>query len=274
MEGTRLEGLRTEDYIYPGEDNAFAAIKKIPVLDKAVAAFIKYQTQLTWLPQVQGDSFQITDDTCPDIYDIYRTALERLDMPEEYPLFVQSAFEYNVYATGGDEPFVVINSSVIKNLAPKELLFILGHELGHIKSGHLIYYNMARLLGNVITSLPGAGNVILSSGLDYALINWRRMQEFTADRAGAVACGGLEASIQALGRTLGALEEIPYVEFSIEDIKRQSEMFEEFNQNMVSKVFCMLQMLNATHPWIVDRIKALEQWKMSGEYERFLNKFV
>lgn len=273
MEYSRMEGLKVEDYIFPGEDNAFEALKKIPVLDQVVAACLKYLVQLQQLPQIQGDCYRVTEDTCPEIYAIYKKALGRLDMPEEYPLFVQSAFAYNAYTTGGDEPFVVIHSSVLKNFSAEELLYILGHELGHIKGGHLVYYTMAQQLGNIVANIPVAGNLIITAGIHYALMDWRRMQEFTADRAGVIACGSLETAIMALGRILGTGEKIPFVEFGIEDLKKQKDRFEEFNQDIVSKIICTMQLINSTHPWTVDRIKELERWQDSGGYGKFLDKY-
>lgn len=269
MMGQKEKGrLCVEDYTYPGEENAFAVLKKIPVLDQVIAAYQKYVAHALVLPQIQGDYFRITEDTCPAIYAVYQKALERLDIEEEYPLFSKSCFEYNAYTLGGNAPCVVIHSSLLKNLAEDELLFVLGHELGHVKSGHLVYYEMARQLTVLAANIPAGGGVIFSTGLHLALTEWRRMHEFTADRAGAVAAGNIDASIRALGKLLGTSEKIPFVKFETEDLIRQNDSFEECNQDVVSRLFCIFQIMNSSHPWTISRIKELERWGESGEFEK------
>lgn len=273
MEYASLSGLRPEDYMYPGEDSAFAALKKIPVLDQIAAAYLKYLTQIFTLPEVQGDCFRITKETCPAVYGIYQKALSRLDMEEEYPLFAKAAFDYNAYTTGGSKPYIVIHSSILKNMSEEELLFLLGHELGHIKSGHLIYYMIALQLNTIAANIPVAGSAVFATGIHYALMNWQRMQEFTADRAGVLASGSVESGISCMGKLLGVSEKIPYVKFSIDDLKRQNDTFEECNEDIISKMFCAIQIMGSTHPWTVSRIKEMDEWGRSGEYGRLLKRY-
>ena len=272
MDYEKGERLHREDYTYPGEENAFAALRKIPVLDQVIAAFLKYVSQATAMPQVQGDFYRITEDTCPAVYAVYKKALKRLDIREEYPLFSKACFDYNAYTTGGSAPYIVIHSSVVKDWPQDEMLYILGHELGHIKSGHLIYYMMARQLGALLSGLPVLGDAVFSAGLHLALTDWQRIQEFTADRAGAIAAGSIDGAIWGLGRLLGTSEKIPFVELGTEELKRQNDSFEECSKDVISRIFCMMQLINATHPWTITRIKELERWGMSGEYDAVAGK--
>lgn len=272
MDFEKIKGLCREDYTYPGEENAFAALKKIPILDQVTAAYLKYAAQAVTMPQVQGDFCRITKDTCPDVYAVYRKALGRLDIREEYPLFSKACFEYNAYTAGGSAPYIVIHSSVARDWPEEEMLFILGHELGHIKSGHLIYYMMARGLAGLLAGVPMLGNAVFSAGIHLALTDWQRMQEFTADRAGAIAAGSVDKAIRGLGMFLGTSERIPFVKFGIEDLKRQNDSFEESSKDIASRIFCMIQIMNSTHPWTISRIKELERWKQSGGYDKVMEK--
>ncbi len=275
MEYGRLKGIKTEEYEYPGEETAFSLVKKVPLLDKIVAAYLKYGNWMLALPEVQGDCFRVTEETSPEAYRIYKTALTRLDMPSEYPLFAKEDYEYNAYTTGGSAPYIVIHSSMLKNLSEEELLFTLGHELGHIKSGHLIYYMMAQGFGQFIVNLPIPGIDKAAAALHYALIHWVRMQEYTADRAGALAAGSIEAGQVVLGRLLGAENDLlDGVHFTREDFLEQNATFEELNQNVVGKMISAVLIMNQKHPWVVNRIQALEKWKNSGSYQALLDKYV
>ena len=135
-----LHGLKPEYYQHPGENTAMAIMKKIPLLDTLVKQVIDMSTQMTWVSKIVGDQFRITEKTNPRIYNLYHTALRRLDMPEEYPLYCQLGYDYNAFTTGIDKPIIVLNSSMINALTDDELLFTIGHELGHIKSGHMLYH--------------------------------------------------------------------------------------------------------------------------------------
>lgn len=271
MEYSALRGLKTEDYEYPGENNAFAVLKKVPFLDQVTAGFLKLQIQTGLLPGIQGDGFRITEDTCPEIYHLYQTALRRLDMPEEYPLYARTEFDYNAFAAGG-ESFIVVYSSILNHFQPDELLFILGHELGHIKSGHTIYQNMAENLRSLISQIPMIGQEA-AIGLFFALHKWYRMHECTADRAGAIAAGSVEAGIRGLSRLMGTDERLPLIRFSEEDILRQNDAFEEENEDFITKVICLAQIAGSQHPWSVTRVKRLHEWGESGGFETLIHSY-
>ena len=53
------------------------------------------------------------------------------------------------FAIGMEKHTIVITSGLVELLEDDELRFVIGHELGHIKSGHMLYRTMA-----VFLSLP------------------------------------------------------------------------------------------------------------------------
>ena len=63
----RLAGLRPEDFEHPGEKTAMAAMRKIPLLDVALAKYIDIQTQMTSYADAAGNYFRITEKTNPRI---------------------------------------------------------------------------------------------------------------------------------------------------------------------------------------------------------------
>ncbi len=49
-------------------------------------------------------------------------------------------------AIGRDRPFVVITTGLVNLHDEEELRFVVGHELGHVLSGHAVYRTMLLIL--------------------------------------------------------------------------------------------------------------------------------
>jgi Zn-dependent protease with chaperone function len=99
--------------------------------------------------------------------------------------------QVNAFTAGVERPIVVVTSGAVDLLTHEELAFLIGHELGHIKSGHVLYHQMADilpLLGSIVASATLGMGGLVSTGIQLALLNWYRMSEFPADRAGLLVC--------------------------------------------------------------------------------------
>ena len=60
---------------------------------------------------------------------------------------------------------LVISSSMLEIMNERELEAVVAHELGHVKSGHLVYHTLAELL------VRGASLSLSLMGLDLSLIH-------------------------------------------------------------------------------------------------------
>lgn len=268
----RLKGLKTTDYEHPGEKLAMAALRRIPLLDLVFAKYLDMTIKTDLWADCAGNNFRITEKTNPRIYRLYRTALARLDMPREYPLYSELGYGYNAYAAGAKENFIVIRSSCISDYSDGEMLQLLGHEIGHIKSGHVVYQGLARSLNAILASLGGVAQGA-AVGLQYAIMDWGRKAEYTADRAGLLASGDLKATADQAMTLLGQSDRIDYIDFSLDEVLKQAEEFKEENTDVVGKLLYANYTLTASHPWSILRIKQLYEWEQSGGYEAVVNKY-
>lgn len=268
----RLKGLKTTDYEHPGEKLAMAALRKVPLLDLVFAKYMDMTMKTDLLAECAGNNFRITDKTNPRIYRLYQTALARLDMPREYPLFSELGYEYNAYAAGAKENFIVIRSSCISDYSDGEMLQVLGHEIGHIKSGHVLYQGIARNLNAILASLGGVAQGA-AVGLQYAIMDWGRKAEYTADRAGLIASADLRSTVDQRMTLLGQSDRIDYIDFSLDEVLKQAEEFEEGNADVVGKLLYVNYTLTESHPWSILRIKQLYEWEQSGGYEEVVSKY-
>src|SRR5258706_3314202 len=96
---------------------------------------------------------------------------------------------------GHTKSFINVTSGLIDMLTDEELFFVIGHEAGHIKAGHVLYGTMARNIAAVVALLGemtlGLG-ALLGRGLVIALLEWYRCAELTSDRAALLCVQDLE----------------------------------------------------------------------------------
>ncbi|MEA2665663.1 MAG: hypothetical protein QOI11_2607 [Candidatus Eremiobacteraeota bacterium] len=92
-----------------------------------------------------------------------------------------------IVAIGTGQPYaLVISASWIELFKPDELRFVVGRELAHIAAGH------TRLTS--LLSANGRENAVVA----VAFGAWLRAIEYTADRAGLLCCGSLNAAFSAI----------------------------------------------------------------------------
>jgi len=67
---------------------------------------------------------------------------DTLDAPDRYDLYISQSPLVNAGAYGFDKPWVVLLSGSLRLLKDDEIEFVMGHELGHVISGHALYHTM------------------------------------------------------------------------------------------------------------------------------------
>ena len=97
----------------------------------------------------------------------------------------------------GSNEWFVLDLKALQNLPAPERAFLLGSGLGHLHCGHGALF-LAHLIGHRNSSHR------LLRGL---LRPWTKVAVFSADRAGLLASGDLEASLAALQRSIAAAPE-------------------------------------------------------------------
>ena len=152
-------------------------------------------------------------------------------------------------------------------------MFILGHELGHVKCGHTLYNTMAQnitwIIGFISDMTLGIGQLV-TTGIQLALLEWSRKAEFSADRAGLLAVQNVDASSTALSKLMAPAKEI-WQEINMEDIHKQAEEFEDLSDDDLNKIYKFLSTIQLTHPWTILRTKEINEWVEDGTYETVMS---
>ena len=252
---------------HPADRAALDAVKKIPVIDKVFTKLIELGYERAIRIQLLGGSIHVTPKQCPKIYKLFKEAADILDMHEP-DLFIASHPAPNAMTMGVERPFIVLHSSIIDLLEEDELLAVMGHELGHVKAGHVLYKTIAHFLASLAHTAFGLGNVA-EFGLRLALFDWSRKSELTADRAELLVAQDLEASIR-LHMKLSCGSKTVYNQIDHNEFLKQAEDYEDLDYSTLNKIYKVMHEMFLTHPVPVARAKESVAWSESKQYKEIL----
>lgn len=200
-------------------------------------------------------AWQVTPQSLPELAEVAQQAMARLQ-PGAIQVYVAPSQELNAYTFGLDDPkVVVIYSAMLQVMDRDELLFILGHEMGHVALGHTW---LNSLVGGVagIPSSFSAGML-----LTLAFLGWNRACEYSADRAGLLACGKPEKAISALVKLAAGPKADTQIELAqaYRQIDAEDDSFlGNFNEAL------------ATHPMLIRRIQQIRAYAKTDAYRQLL----
>lgn len=265
----KLINLQSTSYEHPFDRAALEALRKIPLFEK-VMNFTLNWTNIKWhIVELCGSNFHVTKESCPELYGLVRDVADTLDVDRMPLVYSQWQYGINAYTTGfKNDTLLVIYSGAVDLMSDPELTYIIGHEMGHIKSGHVLYHVMASMIGQIIASMGLLGSMAMP--LQLALGYWNRMSEFTADRAGLLACQDLDAALSAIMKMAG----IPKRYFNIADphvFAQQAEEFLTRYGDTANTVIRNVSILDDSHPWTVMRAAELIKWVENGGYQAILD---
>jgi Zn-dependent protease with chaperone function len=187
-----------------------------------------------------------------------------MDSPH-YDLFLTQTPLVNAGAYGMDKPFIVLNSGAIRLLNQDEQTYLLGHELGHIMSGHVLYRTMMVLLLQLASlGFPVVG--LAARAILMALLEWSRKAELSCDRAGLLAVQNPDATLRSFMKLAGGGRP---EENDLNEFLRQADEYRQ-SGDVADIVFKVLNLLGTTHPFHVLRAAEVRDWIEAGEYDRIL----
>ncbi len=268
-----LYDLNNREYEHELDRKALMALEGTPGLEKVVRFFNKYGLERFIKIQYTGSNIKVTKTNFPMLHKMLLEACNVLAIDKIPDLYIELGF-INAKIMGVEKPIIVLTSGCIGLLTFDELLFIIGHELGHIKSEHVLYHQMSEvlpILGAVIGNATLGIGGLVATGIQIALLNWRRKSEFTADRAGLLVCQNIDSAITAMMKLAG-LPPKYYKIANTDDFIQQAKEFEDFDFNQFDKAAKVLSVMGATHPWTVMRAAEMNKWIDSGNYTNIIER--
>ena len=204
----------------------------------AVAGVFIYNafSRFKYIRLMLRNSLKVSPRSFPEVYNAVGLAAERLDMKPADSYVTQNPAVNAFMVKPGllrRNKVIVLNTGLLSTMEVNELLFIIGHELSHIKYGRR--------------------RRIKKLGIPYILSP--QYTEYRCDRGGLVACGDSQACIRALLKLVTGKEFIDRV-----DVKS----FEREDKGVSTKVLLKL----SSHPMIDARIKEVLRFYNSPDYKK------
>lgn len=205
----------------------------------------------------------VTPSTYNYLYEIVVECADSLNMPVPYVIVSDSVKGINACTAGTDQfAFIAVSSLLSAIMSREQLKFVIGHEMGHLALGHVVYHTAMNLMGIAGSMLPLVGPVI-DKTLSLPLNAWSRRSEISADRAGLICCRDVQAAKTALFRLEAGFMDISNID--VDAYVKESEKILE------SSTLGKLAEIAHQHPIIPKRIKALDDFARSELYSRCLD---
>jgi Zn-dependent protease with chaperone function len=273
-ERTVFPGITADAFTSDADRWALDKLQKVPLLPTVIKKFHELGIDRWMYVHNLGTSVRCGPSQYPTLYNILRECCKVLDMPEP-ELYVSSNPFPNAFAGGIERPYITLRSSIINTMNDEELYYLIGHELGHIKANHVLYFSVYTTLWAILEvlglSLTPAGGAV-SYGLLIAFYEWSRQAEFSADRAGMICSQSRDNCIDAIVKLTAGPSRLES-EVDREAFMDQARAYQDldFRDQMGKALLFMLFRKNYTHPLPVHRAQALDLWFQSGELARIIN---
>jgi Zn-dependent protease with chaperone function len=263
----RLPDISSRAYEHPADRSALVALRKLTGFDvlfrKLFGLFNERALRLNFL----AGSVRVSERQFPHIYELVRDGAYILDMPDVPEVFVMQSPIVNAFALGKDQPFIVITTGLVNLHDTEELRWVIGHELGHVLSGHAVYRTMLLFLMNLAARIAWMPiGYIGLRGIIWGLEEWFRKSELSCDRAGLLAGQDIDAARRALMKLAGGSQ---LSELNPDAFREQAHEYDAV-PDVRDSLLKLLQLQGTTHPFAVIRFAEIDRWATNGDYERIL----
>jgi Zn-dependent protease with chaperone function len=262
-----LTGISSRAWEHPADRGALTALRELRGFDDVVKAFFGMWNERAFRLAFLANAIRVDHRQYPAIYQRFTEAATTLDVAELPQLYVSQDPMINGQAIGIDKPFIVITTGAVEKLDDEEMRALLGHEIGHVRSGHAVYKTIMMILTKWAANLAWlpVGAIALRA-IIAAMFEWWRKAELSADRAGLLAGQDPAASIRLLMKLAGGgdLSQIDTTAF----LEQAAEY--ESGGDLRDSVLKFGMTIYSSHPVPVARAAALRKWVDSGEYGAIL----
>lgn len=201
--------------------------------------------------QLLATSLRLTHGMSPRLHGMLDSCAEKLKLEIPTEIYVYNSPQFNAACVKpeGGTLLLMFSSAILEKFDEKELLFVMGHELGH----HLFAHHDIPI-GNLVR-----GENKVNARMALQLFSWSRYAEISADRAGALCTDDGNASARALFKLASGLTS-DLIEIRIDDFAAQADEMAMQDVPGSGKDESNEDDWFLTHPFTPLRVKALQRF--------------
>ena len=240
-------------YAFSGDLRVRATMDKLRPVTLAVESAVRFWNTVG-KSRLVGSAVRVGERQFPALYaKVARCAdVLQIPLPAVYVSPELASLGAHTFGTSEDAT-LVLSGALVDHLTEAELLFVIGHECGHIQNNHVVYLT-------ALYTLTQTANLILRLGAQpvvLALRAWSRRAEITSDRAGLLCTRDLGIATAALIKLALGSRKL-YGDINVDEYLRQ---FEEARDDLrrLGEAF-------STHPYLPTRVTALRLFAQTAYF--------
>jgi Zn-dependent protease with chaperone function len=254
MEQSAREGAA---YAYSGERK----FRRTLMMARPVTMALEATTRL-WRDvartELLGTAVKVSDQQYPRVYEAAKRAGAALKVRVPV-VFAAPTSSIKVKVLGTDDaPHLIVNLELAEKLSDDELVAAIGHELGHVQNGHILY---ATALHYLTSSAAFFVRWVVQPAI-MTLQAWSRRAEVTCDRAALLAVRDETKTLEALVKLELGVDQ--NTAFNAEEFLK--------NQPDPKKGIGRYAELFRSHPYVPKRVAALRLFADSALYASVTGK--
>ena len=263
-----LPGMPASAFQHPMDRQTGEQLGKMRGFDFLAAKYLEFGFERIAYVHNVGSSIRVGPKQLSGLHDMLVECCNILDvaLPE---LYVQQGRMY-AFTFGHTRPYIVLSSGMLDLLDDAEIMSVIAHEVGHIKCGHVLYKTMAASLTPLFSRVPLPAHLVYH-GVRAAFMAWDRCSEYSADRASLLVMQDARPCQSALMKTAGGSGRWQS-QLSLDQFLEQANSFREnLDETTLDKLYSFFVTTSTTHPLMIDRARALNEWIVSEEYRKLVD---
>ncbi|WP_051116570.1 M48 family metallopeptidase [Amycolatopsis nigrescens] len=263
----RFPGISPRAYEHPVDRGALATLRMVPGFAQALKAVAGFYSERGERLMALASAIRVGPRQYPELDRLRHDCAEVLDITQVPNIFVSRSPEAIAMTIGMDEPFIVLSTGLVELMSIEELRFVIGHEMGHVLSGHAVYRTMLlRLIGLQLSMSWTPVSALGLRAIIAALNEWYRKAELSCDRAGLLC--GQDASVALRAQILVA-GGIDPAKVDIPSFLQQATEYESVD-DIRDSLLKLRYVHGMSHPLAVVRAAQLQKWVASEDYRAIL----
>lgn len=186
-------------YVYPC-DNYVENVLSLQLVKKELKKLLDnyYKSQNITISSI---GCKVDAASFPKLQSVLNDCSNTLEIKNLPDVFISDRLKgINALALQINEKFaILISPKSLFQLSEKELKFMLGHELSHVSQGNLLCHTANGILCDFKKKNEVVGTIVADI-IELPLKEWCRACEYTADRAGYLCCGDMNAVISLFNK--------------------------------------------------------------------------